>query len=119
MLSTHIYLISEICRELAFRSEQPPPQLISTVADQRALEGLGVSESSEEFRQRALECYRWAQEAVGLRRKKPWLIMAQLWLDRAENAERDDRQSGAPPEPSAAPIEPNSSSEDAPGAGER
>jgi hypothetical protein len=55
-----------------------------------------VSESSEEFRQRALECFRWAQEAVGPRGKKSWLIMAQLWLDRAENAERDDRQGGAP-----------------------
>jgi hypothetical protein len=57
------------------------------------------SQSSAEFRLRALECYRWAQEAVGPRRKKPWLIMAQLWLDRAENAERDDRQNGAPNEP--------------------
>jgi hypothetical protein len=56
-------------------------------------------ESAAEFRRRALECYQWAQEAVGLRRKKPWLIMAQLWLDRAENAERDDRQNGAPNEP--------------------
>jgi hypothetical protein len=55
-----------------------------------------MSESAAEFRRRAQECYRWAQEAVGLRRKKPWLIMAQLWLDRAENAERDDRESSAP-----------------------
>ena len=53
-----------------------------------------MAESAAEFRRRALECYQRAQEAVGLRRKKPWLIMAQLWLDRAENAERDDRQNG-------------------------
>ena len=71
-----------------------------------------MSESSAEFRQRALECYRCAQEAVGLRRKKPWLIMAQLWLDRAENADRDDRQNGVP-------NDHDSSSEDAPGAGGR
>jgi hypothetical protein len=69
-------------------------------------------ESAAEFRRRALECYQWAQEAVGLRRKKPWLIMAQLWLDRAENAERDDRQNGGP-------NDDKPSSEDAPGAGGR
>jgi hypothetical protein len=71
-----------------------------------------MAESAAEFRRRALECYQWAQEAVGLRRKKPWLIMAQLWLDRAENAERDDRQNGVP-------NDDKSWSEDAPGAGGR
>ncbi len=71
-----------------------------------------MSESSAEFRRRAQECYRWAQEAVGLRSKKPWLIMAQLWLERAENAERDDRQGGAPHKPSSSPG-------DAPGANGR
>jgi hypothetical protein len=70
----------------------------------------GMSESAAEFRRRALECYQWAQEAVGLRRKKPWLIMAQLWLDRAENAERDDRQNGVPNDDHSLP-------EDAPGPG--
>jgi hypothetical protein len=96
MPAAQICLISEICREITFSSEQVPPNLIGTVADEWALEGWGVSQSSAEFRLRALECYRWAQEAVGPRRKKPWLIMAQLWLDRAESAERDDRQNGAP-----------------------
>ena len=67
-----------------------------------------MSESAAEFRRRALECYQWAQEAVGLRRKKPWLIMAQLWLDRAENADRDDRQNSVP-------NDDKSSAEDAPG----
>jgi len=71
-----------------------------------------MAESAAEFRRRALECYQWAQEAVGLRSKKPWLIMAQLWLDRAENAERDDRQSGAA-------NDDHSSPEDRPGAGRR
>ena len=69
-----------------------------------------MAESAAEFRRRALECYQWAQEAVGLRRKKPWLIMAQLWLDRAENAKRDDRQNSVP-------NDDKSSSQDAPGAG--
>jgi hypothetical protein len=71
-----------------------------------------MAESAAEFRRRAHECYQWAQEAVGLRRKKPWLIMAQLWLDRAENAERDDRQNGVPKDD-------HSSAEDAPGPGGR
>ncbi len=42
----------------------------------------------DEFRLRAIECLRWAQEAADERTKTVWLSMAQLWLDRAENAQR-------------------------------
>jgi hypothetical protein len=42
----------------------------------------------DEFRMRAIECLRWAQEAANERTKSVWLGMAQLWLERAENAQR-------------------------------
>ena len=41
--------------------------------------------TTEEFRTRAANCLRWAQEAVNERTKELWLNMAQIWLDRAEN----------------------------------
>jgi hypothetical protein len=41
--------------------------------------------TTEEFRRRAADCLRWAQEAANERTKGLWLNMAQIWLDRAEN----------------------------------
>lgn len=41
--------------------------------------------TTEEFRRRAANCLRWAQEAANERTKGLWLNMAQIWLDRAEN----------------------------------
>src|SRR6516225_8954894 len=41
--------------------------------------------TTEEFRTRAANCLRWAQEAVNERTKELWLNMALIWLDRAEN----------------------------------
>ena len=46
----------------------------------------------DEFRMRAIECLRWAQEAANDRTKGVWLSMAQLWLERAENAQRISKQ---------------------------
>jgi hypothetical protein len=46
----------------------------------------------DEFRMRAIECLRWAQEAANDRMKTLWLSMAQLWLDRAENARRISKE---------------------------
>jgi hypothetical protein len=42
----------------------------------------------DESRMRDIECLRWAQEAANDRTKGVWLGMAQLWLERAENAQR-------------------------------
>jgi hypothetical protein len=42
----------------------------------------------DEFRMRAIECLRWAQEAANEQSKGVWLSMAQLWLERAESAQR-------------------------------
>jgi len=42
--------------------------------------------TTEEFRKRATDCLRWAQEAANERTKVLWLSMAQIWLNRAENA---------------------------------
>src|SRR5947209_11722846 len=44
--------------------------------------------TTEEFRRRAADCLRWAQEAANERTKGLWLNMAQIWLDRAENPAR-------------------------------
>jgi hypothetical protein len=44
--------------------------------------------TTDEFRRRAADCLRWAQEAANERTKGLWLNMAQIWLDRAENPER-------------------------------
>ncbi len=46
----------------------------------------------DEFRMRAIECLRWAQEAANERTKSVWLGMAQLWLERAENAQRMSKE---------------------------
>jgi hypothetical protein len=56
--------------------------------------------TTEEFRRRAADCLRWAQEAANERTKGLWLNMAQIWLDRAENPApvrqmvRPDNQTG-------------------------
>jgi hypothetical protein len=42
--------------------------------------------ATEEFRRRAANCLRWAQEAANERTKALWLNMAQIWLDRAQSA---------------------------------
>jgi hypothetical protein len=42
----------------------------------------------EEFRKRASDCLRWAQEAANERTRALWLSMAQIWLNRAESAGR-------------------------------
>jgi hypothetical protein len=44
--------------------------------------------TTEEFRRRAADCLRWAQEAANERTKGLWLNMAQIWLDRAEDLKR-------------------------------
>ena len=44
--------------------------------------------TAEEFRKRATDCLRWAQEAANERTKALWLSMAQIWLNRAEHATR-------------------------------
>jgi hypothetical protein len=44
--------------------------------------------TAEEFRKRAADCLRWAQEAANERTRALWLSMAQIWLDRAERARR-------------------------------
>jgi hypothetical protein len=50
----------------------------------------------DEFRMRAIECLRWAQEAANDRTKGVWLGMAQLWLDRAESAQRMSQEGRRP-----------------------
>ena len=44
--------------------------------------------TADEFRKRATDCLRWAQEAANERTKALWLSMAQIWLNRAEHSER-------------------------------
>jgi len=57
--------------------------------------------TTEEFRRRAADCLRWAQEAANERTKGLWLNMAQIWLDRAESPKgtqqmvRSDNQNSA------------------------
>jgi hypothetical protein len=41
--------------------------------------------TTDEFRRRAADCLRWAQEAANERTRGLWLNMAQVWLDRAQN----------------------------------
>jgi hypothetical protein len=59
--------------------------------------------TTEEFRRRAADCLRWAQEAANERTKGLWLNMAQIWLDRAEDPKRtqqmvrSDHRTGAQP----------------------
>jgi hypothetical protein len=59
--------------------------------------------TTDEFRRRAANCLRWAQEAANERTKGLWLNMAQVWLERAENPNRmqdiapSDHQTGARP----------------------
>jgi hypothetical protein len=59
--------------------------------------------TTEEFRRRAADCLRWAQEAANERTKGLWLNMAQIWLDRAEDPTRtqhmarSDHRTGAQP----------------------
>jgi hypothetical protein len=50
----------------------------------------------DEFRMRAIECLRWAQEAANDRTKGVWLGMAQLWLERAESAQRMSKEAPRP-----------------------
>jgi len=50
----------------------------------------------DEFRMRAIECLRWAQEAANERTRAAWLSMAKLWLDRAENAQRISEEGSRP-----------------------
>jgi hypothetical protein len=49
---------------------------------------MGFDMTTEEFRRRAADCLRWAQEAANERTKGLWLNMAQIWLDRAEDPTR-------------------------------
>ncbi len=51
--------------------------------------GVGFVELSEEFRKRALECFRWAQSALTVRARSEWLNMAQFWHQLAQTAERE------------------------------
>jgi len=44
-------------------------------------------ELAEEFRTRAAECFRWAQNARTLESRVHWLSMAQVWLQLAQYAE--------------------------------
>jgi hypothetical protein len=43
--------------------------------------------TTDEFRRRAADCLRWAQEAANERTRGLWLNMAQVWLDRAQNGQ--------------------------------
>ena len=52
---------------------------------------IGFDMTTEEFRRRAADCLRWAQEAANERTKGLLLNMAQIWLDRAESP-RDIQQ---------------------------
>ena len=53
---------------------------------------------SEEFRKRALECFRGAQEAVTVRARAEWLNLAQFWHQLAQAAERRADYQGQLPE---------------------
>jgi hypothetical protein len=44
--------------------------------------------TSEEFRRRAADCLRRAQDAANERTKALWLNMALIWFDRAENPQK-------------------------------
>jgi hypothetical protein len=48
--------------------------------------------TTEEFRKRAADCLGWAQEAANERTKTLWLSMAQIWFNRAEDAQRVAKQ---------------------------
>ena len=56
----------------------------------------------EEFRKRASDCLRWAQEAANERTRALWLSMAQIWLNRAESAGRAAAAVDVPGRPLAA-----------------
>jgi hypothetical protein len=55
---------------------------------------IGFDMTTEEFRRRAADCLRWAQEAANERTKGLWLNMAQIWLDRAEISGASSKWSG-------------------------
>jgi hypothetical protein len=46
---------------------------------------IGSPMTSDEFRRRAANCLKWAQEATNERTKALWLNMAQVWLSRAQD----------------------------------
>jgi len=50
---------------------------------------------AEHFRQRAVQCFAWAQSVLGLRERMTWLTMAQYWHRLAQQAEQNERR--APP----------------------
>jgi hypothetical protein len=56
-----------------------------------------VAEPSEEFRKRAADCFRWAQNALTERARVAWLSMAQFWLQLAQRVEggEDERSSAS------------------------
>jgi hypothetical protein len=58
------------------------------VAFSSAAPAIGLDMATEEFRRRAADCLRWAQEAANERTKGLGLNMAQIWLDRAEVPKR-------------------------------
>jgi hypothetical protein len=62
--------------------------LLGTLTDDTSwVVGLPV-ELSEEFRKRALECFRWAQTALTVRARTDWLNMAQFWHQLAQTTEK-------------------------------
>jgi hypothetical protein len=65
----------------------------------------------EEFRTRAGECFRWAQNAPTLESRLHWLAMAQFWLQLAQYAEEKEAARAADP---AAKPEENSNDHDSP-----
>jgi hypothetical protein len=52
---------------------------------------------AEEFRARAGECFRWAQEARSVADQVRWLEMAQFWLRLSDHAKEQDAMRGAAP----------------------
>jgi hypothetical protein len=58
---------------------------------------------AEEFRARAGECFRWAQNARTIADQARWLEMAQFWLKLAQHSEEQEGMRSA--DPSAKPEE--------------
>jgi hypothetical protein len=91
---------STVARKLLIIQE---PSAVPAIVRQHTLLCCGVAvDLSEEFRKRALECFRWAQSALTVRARTEWLNMAQFWHQLAQTAERD--KVGPPQDPSRGGI---------------
>jgi hypothetical protein len=52
---------------------------------------------AEQFRARAVECFRWSKEARSIADQVRWLNMAQFWLKLAQHAEEQEAMRSADP----------------------